>query len=366
MPASYGLLRDGGMALLAIAAVAVKARAMTLSTPIGRIVGDPAWLAHRYDPGQDAVHFRHVPRDVHRAATFVTDEYLPAGDPIVLRLADSVQAVQAVAPIRFLFHSAFCLSTLLARAFDQEGLAMGMKEPVILNDLVGWKRRGGDPRGVTRGLDGAMTLLARPFERGEAVIVKPSNIVNPLAAAMLAMRPESRALLLHAPLRTFLGSVARKGMWGRLWVRELFTGQLLDGIVDLGVDPARYLEQTDLQIAALGWLAQHDLFTKLVARFGPARVRTLDSDTLLVNPPAAVARLAALFGLRCDVATIASGPAFTRHSKTGGSFGNAERNAERLAGEKPHADEIEKVALWAEAVAASADIPLQLPAPLLG
>ncbi|WP_156680544.1 hypothetical protein [Sphingomonas profundi] len=339
---------------------------MSTPVPVARIVRDPAWLAHRYDPPADAVHFRYVPRVTHRAATFLTDEHLPAGDPVVLPLADSIAAMPPPAPVHFLFHSAFCLSTLLARAFDVEGLATGVPEPVILNDLVGWKRRGADPRGVARGLDGAMALLARPFAAGEAVIVKPSNIVNPLALAMLAMRPQAKALLLHAPLRTFLGSVARKGMWGRLWVRELFVGQLQDGIVDLGFAADRYLEQTDLQIAALGWLAQQALFARLVERVGPARVRTLDSDRLLAAPRDAVAALARLFGLACDAGAIIAGPAFTRHSKTGASFGQDARAEERRTGEQPHADEIEKVAIWAEAVAAGAGVPLRLPAPLLG
>ena len=334
--------------------------------PAARIVGDPAWLAHRYDPGHDAVHFRHVPRDTHRAVTFITDQYLPVGDPVVLRRADALAASPGAAPVHFLFHSAFCLSTLLARAFDREGLAMGLKEPVILNDIVGWNRRGGDPRGVARALDAALALLARPFASGEAVIVKPSNIVNILAPAVLAMRPQANALLLHAPLRTFLGSVARKGMWGRLWVRELFVGQLRDDMVDLGFTPDRYLEQTDLQIAALGWLAQQSLFAGLATRFGPGRVRTLDSEALLAAPEAAVAALATLFGLRCDAAAIVAGPAFTRHSKTGAAFGGGARAAEQQAGEGPHADEIDKVAIWAEAVARGAGVPLRLPAPLLG
>ena len=35
--------------------------------------------------------------------------------------------------------------------------------------------------------------------------------------------------------------------------------------------------------AAAGWLAQHAVFEAVVKRFGPGRVRTLDSDTLLAR-----------------------------------------------------------------------------------
>jgi hypothetical protein len=126
--------------------------------------------------------------------------------------------------------------------------------------------------------------------------------------------------------------------------------------------------QTDLQIAAAGWLAQHALFASLVARFGPERVRTLDSETLVASPPAAIAALAGLFRLPLDapaIAEIAGGPAFSRHSKFDKPFDARDRRAEHRDATELHRDEIEKVAVWAETVAASAGIAMQLDAPLL-
>src|SRR4051812_12161071 len=102
---------------------------------------DATWLAHRYDPGHDAFHLRAVTRETHRAVTFLTDEYLPAAaDPLVLQRAAARAAASAPAPLHWIFHSAFCCSTLLARAVDLPGTAMGLKEPLVLNDLIGWRR----------------------------------------------------------------------------------------------------------------------------------------------------------------------------------------------------------------------------------
>ena len=334
------------------------------------IARDPAWLPHRYDPGHDAIHFRHTPREVHRSATFLTDDYLPAaGPPLVLRRADVIAAGAPRAPIHFIFHSAFCCSTMLARAFDIEGVAMGLKEPTILNDLVGWADRGGTPAEVAGVLDDALALLARSFEPGEAMIVKPSNVVNAMAPAMLAMRPGARALLLHAPLRDYLNSIARKGMVGRLWVRDLLVKLLRDRLIDLGFSPEDHLHHTDLQTAAVGWLAQQALFARLIATFGPARVRSLSSHRVTAQPREVTAALVGLYQLQLDAAAIDSivaGPAFTRHSKHGTAFGGAERAAEQRDAASVHGDEIEKVAVWAEAVAASAGVPITLDAPLLG
>jgi hypothetical protein len=244
---------------------------------------------------------------------------------------------------------------------------MGLKEPVLLNDLVGWQHRGGTAAQIAPVLDAGLTLLARPFAAGEAVIVKPSNVTNGLAPGIMTMRPQARALLLYAPLRVYLASIARKGMTGRLWVRDLLVKQLREGLHPFGYSGEDYLGQTDLQAAALGWLAQHVLFARMVAQFGD-RVRTANSEHLMADPVRTMTALAGLYGLRVDadaLAAIVAGPAFTRHSKSGDSFGQAQRVDEQRLGTSVHADEIEKVAIWAEAVATSVDVPMELPGTLL-
>jgi hypothetical protein len=339
---------------------------MNAPLTISGIARDPLWFPHRYDPGQDTVHFRRIERSEHRAATFLTDEYLSAGEPMAIKRGEAMAAVPAAAPLHFIFHSAFCCSTLLARAFDAPGVAMGLKEPVLLNDLVGWQYRGGTAAAIAPVLDDGLALLARPFAPGEAVVIKPSNLVNGLAPAMLTMRPQARALLLFAPLRTYLGSVAKKGMTGRLWVRDLLVKQLRQGLHRFGFSGEDYLGQTDLQIAAMGWLVQQVLFAQMIEDFGPGRVATLDSETLMADPARALTALTALFGVPLDVAAVIAGPAFTTHSKFGNDFDAAARDAEVRAAADVHGDEIGKVAIWAEAVAASAGRSLVLDAPLIG
>lgn len=310
------------------------------------------------------MHFRRTPRSAHGKATFLTDEYLGEAKPTILARALAVAQAGSPAPLRFILHSAFCCSTLLARAFDAPGLAMGLKEPVILNDLIGWQLRGGDGRQIASVLGDSLTLLAQPFAPSESVVIKPSNVCNAMAPLMLQLRPGARALLLHAPLPVFLGSVARKSMDGRIWVRELLVKQLKQGLHGFGFSGEDYLGQTDLQVAAMGWLAQHALFARMAAQFG-GQVRTLDSELLLAEPAAAMAALGDFFLVALDTQAIVNGPIFGRHSKFGQAFTISDRTAERAA-EAAHADEIAKVTIWAEAVAKSAGVPMNLPLPLLG
>ena len=334
------------------------------------IAADAAWLAHRYDPVGDHIHFIHAPRDVQRAATFLTDENLPGhARPEVIGRGAALAAAGAPAPLHFVFHSAYCCSTLLARAFDIPGVSFGLKEPVLLNDLSGWRRRGATPEQLTSRLGEALTLLARPMAPGEAVIVKPSNVVNALAPAMLALRPQAKALLLYAPLRSYLASIADKGLFGRLWVRDLYAKLARDGLTDYGFSPDEVFGQTDLQIAAIGWLAQHRLFATMASRFGMSRVRTLDSEVLIADPARSLAALAELFQLPLDdaaIATVVRGDAFGRNSKTGADFASGSRAANRETRAARHAEEVDKVAIWAEAVAQAAGQSFTLPAALTG
>lgn len=327
----------------------------------------PQWLAHRYDETTDQVRFVDYDRAARAAVPFLTDQYLPAKPFRAETRASARQLAPATAPIHFVFHSGFCCSTLLASCFDQPGLATTFSEPMLLNDIIGWRKRGARPADVGQLLDQSLALLARPFAGDAAAIVKPSTVVNGLAMAMLRLRPESSAILIHAPLRDFLISIAKKGIDGRLWARELFLAMRREGLTQrLGFDDEAYFGQTDLQIAASAWLGQQQLFTDLVAAY-PGRVRTIDSDRFLGAPADTIRAAAALFGLELTDARIEAALSGTmqRNSKDGAAFGRAAREAEYAAALAAHEDEINKVDAWAQAVAKAAGIAIHLGRPLL-
>lgn len=333
------------------------------------LLGDPGQLAHRYVESADAFRFVAVARSRHAEVPFLSDDHLgplpPAGEVPTARCL----TLPGDVPLHFLFHSAFCGSTTLVRALDAPGLAMGLSEPQALNDVVGFRRRGADPRAVARTADAATRLLGRPWAAGEAVIVKPSNIVNPLAALFLALRANAQALFLFAPLETYLISVARKGLHCRIWVRELLEGYIRDGeFAGLGMDESQLFRLSDLQVAAVGWLLQHRMMQRLGERVGPDRLASLDADRMFAAPAAALQQVAAHFGLdlspqRRDA--IATGPAFGTRVKSGEAYSAAERDHDYAQIRAAHGDEIGMIVVWAEALAETAGISLAAPNPLV-
>lgn len=329
---------------------------MAASHP-SQLLQDASWICHRYDAEQDCFHFRRVPRERHAGLAFLIDAELGTEpQPLVIRRADLPPSGPAP---HFIFHSAFCGSTMLVRALDLAGSAMGLSEPVVLNDLAGWRRRGARAEQHAPVMAAALGLLGRPWGAGERVVVKPSNVFNGLAGGALALARDSKAIFLHAPLRVFLGSIARKGLDGRLWVRELLEGLLADGMVDLGFEARDYLRMTDLQAAAVGWLAQYAWFARLQQRIGSGRLAFLDSETLTGRPAESVAAVAAFLGLSAsEPAFYRTHPAIGRNSKDGSAFTAADRVRLHAEGLAAHQDEITKVAAWAEAVAANAGVAL--------
>ncbi|WP_156839809.1 hypothetical protein [Novosphingobium aquimarinum] len=326
---------------------------------------DAAWHAHRYVPDTDSIQFRLVPRALRSSVPFLTEECLGSEAQRVEVPRSGLEGAftsGTASGLHFLFHSAFCSSTMLAHALDRPGRTASLSEPVILNDVVGFRRRGARPEAVEGVARTALRLLARPYPGEQGIVVKPSNIVNPLIPALLAMVPEARAILLYAPLEDFLASVAKKGLWCRLWVRELLRGYLTDGFGNLGFGPEELFLQSDLQIAAVGWLAQQQAFGKLLET-QPGRLRSLASSHLIEEPAEVIAASIAHYGF--DAAESEASGAIGRDSKTGGAFDAAAFQTQREAVRTAHGDELEKVSQWATHIAGTFSIPLELPRPLL-
>ena len=327
----------------------------------------PQWLAHRYDESSDQIRFVEYDRATRASVPFLTDQYLPAKPFAAASRASLGQVAPATAPIHFVFHSGFCCSTLFSSCFDQPGLATTFSEPMILNDVIGWRKRGAAPAPVGQLLNDSLALLSRPFDGDKAAIVKPSTVVNGLAMAMLRLRPASAAILMHAPLRDFLTSIAKKGIDGRLWARELFLSMRTESRMQrLGFSDEQFFGQTDLQIAASAWLGQQALFAELAAAV-PNRVRTIDSKRFLDEPTESLRAAAKLFGLEFSGSQLEfaqTGP-MQRNSKDGGTYDRAAREADYAAASASYGDEIIKVEVWAKIVAQTASIPLELPASLI-
>lgn len=322
---------------------------------IDRSVG---WLPHRFDPERSQIHFALVPRGERGGIPFLSADALANVQQKALMRSDLARP-QSLQPLHFVFHSAYCGSTFLANLLDVEGAATALKEPQIMNDLVGWRRRGGNGDDLRAGLNQTLDLLANVSAPGEATIIKPSNVCNELIDPILSERVDVRAILLFAPLSVYLGSLSSKGFWARRWARELLMRQIEHGLPPLGFSGADLIQHTDLEAAAVGWLAQMVEFIRLAKSY-EGRIAMLDSERLIRHPAETVLTVLKHFGLRSDDRTIDRIVAERAglNSKNGEPFDLGERTRLRRETEAAHGDEIAMVASWAQAVAENAALDI--------
>jgi hypothetical protein len=322
------------------------------------ILADPQWVPHRLDPPRGMMIFQHIPRTRLSASAFLADMETERGHESAELPLAALGAVRPAGdvPVTFIFHTAFCRSTLLVRALEQPGISTGLSEPGIIASIAG---SGSAGQGA---LAPAVALLARPWGAGEAVFIKPTNHANRLAPALMQALPQARAVLMTNPLPSFLAAVVRKGMMGRRWGRQLYLEMMGYAGMDLGMDAREQFAMTDLQATALAWFLNQRFLAGLAGHFGE-RVRVLDGDAFARDPAATLAAVYASAGKAvspAQIAAIASGPVFARDAKTGEDYAAKSARDSAATSSAVNEDEIAKVSEWIGLIARQAGLAVPI------
>lgn len=318
------------------------------------IVRNPEWLPHTYDETGANLIFLPVSRMMHSELPFLSGgELIDRAAPVPLSEVEKALPHLAAGPLHFIFHTAFCCSTLLVDALATATNAVGMKEPAVFQNLLHRIYRAGVD-GERERMHIVMRLLERPFANSTATLVKPSCFTNSLIPLVLEQCPTARAVLLTAPLRSFLFSVARRGIRGRSWGRQAYLSAVRHTPLDLGFRDADTIEQTDLQVAGLAWLMRRHFFDRIAGEIAAERILRLDSDAIVADPAIALASVADHFSLATEadaIGEVVGGPLFRTHRKERRPFGPEERRIERQSSQAHNGEEVEIAAEWIEAVA---------------
>lgn len=282
------------------------------------LVSDPAWLPHAFDPQTGRLQFLRL-----AAGDLSARDFLAALDQCrPLAEADAATVIAAIpttelAPIKFIFHSGFCRSTLLARALRIEGVSTVLNEPGIFNSLTD-----AGPA-VPAILPAVLDLLSHKYASGSTLVIKPSNYANPLLAPVMQARGQAVSLVMSNSLPSFLHAIVRKGLAGRQWGRQV----LLHGLGHTGglsgLDPQGCAGLTDLQMAGLGWLLNQYGFHQQLIGPDRDRIASLDGDRFNAQRFATLRAAGGFmsFNVPDDViAAVVSGPVFREDAKQGGDY----------------------------------------------
>ncbi len=320
--------------------------------PIAVDVADPGAHPYDYDIERDEWLFLEVTLEQIGSAPFL-DTRMGVSPADATRVPDAALALPADAatPGAYLFHTAFCGSTLLARALHAGPAAVSLKEPVALTTLTRLELMG-SPR-VDALLSRLLALLGRPWAPDGRVLVKPTNLVNRLMRPMLAMSPNARAILLYSSFREFLLSCFKKLPHAEVAVRWMAQLLIRDSALQAelglsGEEPFNLVES-----CALTYYAQLAIYADALAADREDRLRTLDMRAMLDRPAATVAASArwlgmpdALVGLDARVAA-----EFSRDSKKSSrEFDTGQREREKAELEQRYGETIERALAWSREV----------------
>lgn len=281
-----------------------------------------AWL-HAWDFEHDTGRFLELDRAVLQRSSFL-DQRIAADttqfhEASLTELLDTPIRLQSQEPPAFIFHTAFCCSTLLARSLDIPGRTLGLREPATLLQLADLHR--GHNRSAHSESDLqtlTLRLINRPFSPTERVIVKPTNLVNNIAPALFRAHPGTRALVLCDGLENFLLAVLKRPRESARGI-SLFLKRLLADPVGQQWLQNHTPPDTLASRAALVWSLQvRQLENWLGQDSNSSSARILAADTLIAQPTRALAACANWLNVElttAEASKIVNGPIWTRHAK---------------------------------------------------
>ena len=317
-------------------------------------LSDPAWFPVEYDQATDAFRMARLELDDIGRYPFLDRRMSLDWGGATPLAADQVPVLAGPAP-GFLFHTAFCGSTVLARALHDPPRAVALKEPRALM-LLSHATLGLEPGAmgaIGSTVAAGVRLLARPWSEGGRVLIKPTNAVNRIMPLLLGAAPEGRALLLHGELEAFLYSCCRKLPEAdtrlRWMAQHLLAGTAL--AERLEIPPG--FQPNFVEACVLTWAATIEQYADALARDETDRLRSLAREALDADPVRAVGACAEWLGLDAAPDSLRARVAgvFGRDAKHADrDYDAAARARQQREMESAHGEMVKQALRWSERV----------------
>lgn len=200
-------------------------------------------------------------------------------------------------PAGFIFHTAFCGSTLMSQLLDSLYHTLPVREPDALSNLLTYLRLPEVPEDNKRlTFDVVLRLLSRCYAPAQTALIKANDYCNPLLGEVLNRAPQVPVLFMYVPLEEFVVACLRLPA-RRDWIRQRLSSvqaavaRLLPAAEGLALSDESYEE-----MAALYWAYNIALFRE-AQRAAPAHIRCLEFNAVLADPLPLVTACARYFGL---------------------------------------------------------------------
>ncbi len=211
------------------------------------------------------------------------------------------QMTQGIAwqPSAYIFHSAFCGSTLMAQALDAIFSCLPLREPEVLGNLQTFisPQTKNTEQQKNDWLDRILRLLSRRYISNQKTVIKTNDFANPMMIKLLDCPRDIPILFMYTPLPEFVAACLKVDS-RRKWIRSRYktvsanTPRLLTLPHKLAIDDESYA-----QMAAIYWSYNIALYLEAWQRF-PDKLHSLDINTLLAQPRESIEACGHKFGLK--------------------------------------------------------------------
>lgn len=325
---------------------------------------------HKIDISQNAYQMVAVNREDFTDTTFLYSGQFPkVGASLISQsFQETVQSFASDTNVAsYIFHTAFCCSTLLAKALDNPGKTLALKEPEVIVDLAHIRRQSsGDMDNWGRLAELTFKLMDTSFAKGEKNIIKPTNLANNILEALLLSPIKRPVFIIYSDLKSFLISLLKKKEEGRVFGRKLFNILSLDfPELRTEIGERMLFTMTDLQIGALAWHMQMNYLLKMMALPRGQNIKTLHCDDFLNNISHNLLNVSQY--LECplspeEVSQRINSDIFKKNSKFGNQdFQENARAQENKAIQSDYDDILDKIIEWSQFASISPEILTRMP-----
>ncbi len=322
-------------------------------------LASPDWLLAGFDDERGRFQFAQVSRQTYRDSSFLDHRIKPMPERLLSATGaevDSILSQQSGAPAAYVFHTAFCASTLLAFCLDHPSRTLVLREPKVLVQLGGLYRDAAsvDSEHMSRLGQRVLGLLNRSYA-GEAAVVKPSNFANSLLQGVLSQRTaageQHRCLMLGSGLRSLIISILKKAPEARERMPGFLAALLRDSDYRTQVDLPPLDALDLLQQSAVFWHCQRHFFQGISNAYPPRRVLPVSMETFLLRPLETLHTINDFLQLGLSeeiLSDVVEQGAFRQHSKTRVGYSPEQQRAEADAVARGHEVEIRRTLEWAK------------------
>ena len=124
-------------------------------------------------------------------------------------------------PTAFIFHSAFCGSTLMSQILETVFNCLSLREPELLTSMLVYNRSEATQEEKTLWFENLQKLLSRRFEPEQSVIVKGNDFANPLLPDVINWKSDVPVLFMYTPLDEFVAACLKADN-RREWIKQRY------------------------------------------------------------------------------------------------------------------------------------------------